>query len=214
MGKRLRVFRNLLGWVVTSLRRVCDTAMIINTPRVRLRCWEQADRDAFAAMHADSEVMHDYGGPISRSESDAKFDRYAATYRQHSFCRWAAESREGAFLGYAGIMPSRPDHPIGSHLEIGWRLMRHAWGHGYATEAARAALSDAFTRMGLVEVIAYTAPDNLRSQAVMTRLQMQRDPSRDFTADYASIQPWRGLVWVARQPDAGAYWHSLIVNEI
>jgi RimJ/RimL family protein N-acetyltransferase len=65
-------------------------------------------------------------------------------------------------------------------------------------------LSDAFSRMGLVEVIAYTAPDNLRSQAVMTRLQMQRDPSRDFTADYASIQSWRGLVWVARQPDAGA----------
>ena len=56
---------------------VDDSGMIINTPRVRLRCWEQADRDAFATMHADPEVMHDYGGPISRSESDAKLDRYA-----------------------------------------------------------------------------------------------------------------------------------------
>jgi hypothetical protein len=58
--------------------------------------------------------------------------------------------------------------------------------------------------LGLTEVIAYTAADNLRSQAVMIRLQMQRDPSRDFTADYDRIPAWRGLVWVARQPDAGA----------
>ena len=176
-----------------------DIGTILDTPRMRLRCWEQADRDAFAAMHADPEVMHDYGGPLSRSESNAKLDRYTATYCQNGFCRWAIESRAGAFLGYAGIMPARPDHPIGSHVEIGWRLVRHAWGRGYATEAARAALNDAFTRVGLAEVIAYTAPDNVRSQAVMTRLQMRRDPSRDFTTDYDSIKAWRGLVWVARR---------------
>jgi RimJ/RimL family protein N-acetyltransferase len=102
--------------------------MIIDTPRVRLRCWEQADRDAFATMHADPEVMHDYEGPISRIESDVKLDRYAMAYRQHGFCRCAVESREGAFLGYAGIMPSRPGDPIGSHFEIGWRLARHMCG--------------------------------------------------------------------------------------
>ena len=176
-----------------------DIAMIIATPRTRLRCWEQTDLDAFAAMHTDPVVMHDYGGPISRKESDAKLDRYATAYRQHGFCRWAVESAEGAFLGYTGIMPSRPDHPIGSHIDIGWRLVRHAWGHGYATEAARAALNDAFLRIGLSEVLAYTAPDNLRSQAVMTRLQLERDSSRDFTADYDSVKAWQGLVWVARR---------------
>jgi RimJ/RimL family protein N-acetyltransferase len=177
--------------------------MILDTPRLRLRCWQPADRDAFAAMHADPAVMHDYGGPLSRIESDAKLDRYAAVYREHGFCRWAIESRAGAFLGYAGIMPSRPGHPLGLHVDVGWRLMRPAWGHGYATEAAREALNDAFTRIGLAEVFAYTAPDNVRSQAVMTRLQMQRDPSRDFTADYDSIKAWRGLVWVAAHRRAG-----------
>ena len=144
--------------------------------------------------------MHDYGAPISRSESDAKLDRYAMAYRQRGFCRWAVESREGAFLGYAGIMPSRPGHPLGSHFDIGWRLVRRMWGLGYATEAARAALNDAFIRMRLGEVVAYTAPENLKSQAVMTRLQLQRDPSRDFTANTDSIKAWRGLVWVARLP--------------
>jgi RimJ/RimL family protein N-acetyltransferase len=127
-------------------------------------------------MHADPDVMHDYGGPINRRESDAKLDRYAATYRQQGFCRWAIERQDGAFLGYAGIMPSRPGHPLGSHFDIGWRLVRHAWGQGYATEAARAALDDAFIRVRLAEVIAYTSFDNLRSQAVMNRLQLHRDP--------------------------------------
>jgi RimJ/RimL family protein N-acetyltransferase len=75
--------------------------------------------------------------------------------------------------------------------------MRNAWGYGYATEAARAALDDAFTRMGFPEILAYTASDNLRSQAVMTRLQMRRDPSRDFVADYNSVKAWQGLMWVA-----------------
>jgi RimJ/RimL family protein N-acetyltransferase len=173
--------------------------MVIDTPRTRLRCWEQIDRDAFAAMHADPEVMHDYGGPISRRESDAKLDRYAAAYRQHGLCRWAVEGQDGALLGYAGVMPSRLGHPLGSHFEIGWRLVRRCWGHGYATEAARAALEDAFTRLRLAEVIAYTSLDNLRSQAVMGRLQLRRDPSRDFTADYDTIKGWRGLVWVARR---------------
>lgn len=171
--------------------------MEIETPRTRLRCWSQTDANAFAAMHADPEVMHDYGGPISRRESDAKLDRYAATYRQHGYCRWAVETHEGSFLGYAGVMPSPPGHPLGLHCEIGWRLVRHAWGHGYATESARAALDDAFTRVKLAEVIAYTSSDNLRSQAVMGRLQMRRDPSRDFTADYATVRGWRGLVWIA-----------------
>jgi len=100
-------------------------------------------------------------------------------------------------------MRSSADHPIGAHIEIGWRLVRQAWGHGYATEAARAALQDGFFRLRLDEVVAYTGPDNLRSQAVMTRLEMRRDPSRDFTAKYDTIEAWQGLVWVARSEEKG-----------
>jgi len=115
-------------------------------------------------MNAHPEVMIDLGGPITRPQSDAKLERYAAAFDQYGFGRWAIENLMGEFLGYAGIMPSRPDHPLGLHMEIGWRLVRHAWGNGYATEAAEAALNDGFTRAGLTEVLAYTAPDNLRSQ--------------------------------------------------
>ena len=73
--------------------------------------------------------------------------------------------------------------------------MRHAWGHGYATEAARAALADASLRFELTEVLAYTAPDNIRSQAVMNRAGLQRDPLRDFKAFYDNVGAWRGQVW-------------------
>jgi RimJ/RimL family protein N-acetyltransferase len=172
---------------------------VIGTPRLRLRCWTKSHRDAFAAMHADPEVMLDYGGPISRSESDAKLDRYMASYWEHGFARWAIETPDGDFLGYAGVMTRGPDHPLGLHVEVGWRLVRHAWGFGYATEAARASLTDAFDRVGLHAVIAYTSADNLRSQAVMKRLQMRRDPSRDFVLDCAANKGWRGLVWEVRR---------------
>jgi RimJ/RimL family protein N-acetyltransferase len=170
--------------------------MIIDTPRTRLRCWQESDRDAFAALHAYPEVMFDAGGPLDRLQSDPKLDRYAAAFDQCGFTRWAVESREGDFLGYAGVMPSRPTHPLGPHADIGWRLVRSAWGRGYAAEAAAAALHDAFTRCRLTEVLAYTASDNLRSQAVMERLRLRRDPSRDFSEPY-SLGMWHGLVWVA-----------------
>jgi RimJ/RimL family protein N-acetyltransferase len=145
-------------------------------------------------MHADPEVMWDHqDGPLTEAESVAKLDRYRATYDQLGFCRWALEDRQGVFLGYVGVVPSRPSHPLGRHLEVGWRLTRRAWGSGYATEGARAALADIFARNLAQEVLSYTAPDNIRSQAVMARLGLKRGPSRDFSSG-----GWQGLVWVAK----------------
>jgi RimJ/RimL family protein N-acetyltransferase len=171
---------------------------MILTRRLRLRTWHDEHRGAFAQMHADPEVMADQGGPVDRLKSDEKFDRYRAAYLEHGVSRWAVEEANGTFLGYAGVMPRlSPDHPLGPHFEIGWRFIRIAWGHGYATESANAALEGATRRVGLQEVVSYTSADNLRSQAVMARLKFQREPSRDFVAKYESVGLWRGLVWVA-----------------
>lgn len=170
---------------------------MLRTARLTLRRWRETDRDAFAALNADPAVTRDFGGPLCRSQSDAKFDRYVATFERQGYCRWAVENSQQLLLGYAGVMPSPPDHPLGPHAEIGWRLARSAWGQGFATEAAGAALLDIFTRIGLDEVLAYTACDNARSQAVMRRLGLQRQPARDFSHVYGD-RPWHGLVWAAR----------------
>lgn len=170
----------------------------IEAPRTRLRPWRGADREPFAALVADPEVMRDLGGPVDRAAADAKLDRYAATLARTGIARLAVETRSGEFLGYAGVMPLDDGHPARARFDVGWRLARSAWGRGYATEAARAALDDAFARLGPGEIVAFTAPDNLRSQAVMERLGMMRDPSRDFTTVFDGTRIWQGLVWVAR----------------
>ena len=127
--------------------------------------------------------MRDYRAPFDRTTSDLRFDRYVAALARDGFSRWVVETRQGEFLGYTGVM-FWSEHPLGPTSEIGWRLVRSAWGHGYATEAARAALEDVFVRAGLNEVLAYTQPDNVRSQAVMQRLGLLRDPSRDFSQSF------------------------------
>ncbi|HEY2874478.1 MAG TPA: GNAT family N-acetyltransferase [Reyranella sp.] len=175
--------------------------LVLETDRLILRPWRKEDREAFAALNADPEVMQDLGGPMTRRASDAKLDRYRASFEQYGFSRWAIEEKDGPFVGYAGVMQAAYDHPLAPHEQIGWRLVRSAWGKGYATEAARAALDDVFTRVGLDEVLAYTSIDNLRSQAVMARLGLRRDPMLDFDVLNDDV-PWHGLVWVAemRQP--------------
>lgn len=173
----------------------------LTTERLTLRRWYEEDRVPFAALNADPDVMHDLGGPIHRFASDRKFDRFTEVFDDHGYGRWVIEGSvdgtEPGFLGYTGIMPNRGHHPLGRHQDLGWRLRRDAWGHGFASEAARAALHDVFTRVGLKEVFAYTAPDNLRSQAVMQRLGLRRDSSLDFSAHYDELGTWHGLVWVA-----------------
>jgi len=177
--------------------KLLGAAVIIETTRLRLRPWREGDRGDFAAMHADPDVTVDYAsGPLGRAQSNRKLDRYAFAFEQLGFCRWAVETPDGRFVGYTGVMPSREGHPLGAHYELGWRLMRSEWGRGYATEAAKAALKDVFQRAGLSEVLAYAAADNTRSQAVMARLDLRRDPRRDFIAE-DNAEPWAGLVWVA-----------------
>ena len=89
-------------------------------------------------------------------------------------------------------------------MEIGWRLARPAWGHGYATEAARAAAAFAFGTLGLDELVSFTTAGNERSRAVMRRLGMTHDPADDFDHPaLAAGDPLRRHV-LYRLPRAGA----------
>lgn len=171
---------------------------MIETERLILNAWQESHFLPFAALHADPKVMADLGGAIDQTDARKKFDIYCQVAQEHKISRWAVEDKHGEFIGYAGVMPRMDsDHPLGKHYEIGWRFKRRVWGKGYATESAKYALNHALTEMKIKEVISYTSAKNLRSQAVMERLGLERTPSRDFILNNPSGVRWRGLVWVA-----------------
>ena len=154
---------------------------MIETARLTLSAWTEAERAPFVAMCADPEVMHDYGGLWDRARAEARFERYLAAHAERGFDKWALRTKDsGAFVGVCGVGPIWPALPVAPGLEIGWRLVREAWGRGYATEAARAALADAFARTDAAEVVSFTNDTNTRSLAVMARLGLTRDATRDF----------------------------------
>lgn len=154
---------------------------ILTTDRLLLRPWRGADRAEFARMNADPRVMEFFPARLTRPESDAMLDRVSAHWEKHGFGWWALERREnGAFLGFTGLLvPSFTAH-FTPCVETGWRLLAEHWGLGYATEAARASLDHGFNRLGLQEIVSFTATTNLRSRRVMERLGMTRDPADDF----------------------------------
>jgi RimJ/RimL family protein N-acetyltransferase len=154
---------------------------LLRTGRLILRRWQQGDREPFAAMNADPDVMEHFPGTLTRDESDALVDRIDAGFTERGFGLWALEVAEtGQFIGFTGLsVPGFQSH-FTPAVEIGWRFCRSSWGHGYGSEAARCALGFAFDEAGLREVVAFTSTTNVRSQAVMRRIGMTHDPGDDF----------------------------------
>jgi RimJ/RimL family protein N-acetyltransferase len=154
----------------------------LQTDRLLLRRWREADLDPFAAMNADPVVMEHLPGTLSIKESAAFIERIEACFDQRGYGLWAVQrtERDRPLIGCIGLFPVEPDLPCAPAVEVGWRLARASWGHGYATEAASAAIAFGFDQLRLDEIVSFTANVNLRSQRVMERLGMQRDPHRDF----------------------------------
>ena len=151
------------------------------TPRLLLRHWREEDKPPFGEMGADPEVMRHFPARLSREQSDEMVDRVGADLEQRGWGLWAVEElATGRFLGFTGLNVPRFEASFLPAIEIGWRLRRDAWGHGYASEAARGALAVAFEDLGLDELVSFTATTNTRSQAVMSRIGMTRDPAEDF----------------------------------
>jgi RimJ/RimL family protein N-acetyltransferase len=154
---------------------------VLNTERLTLRPWQDLDREPFAELNADSEVMRYFPATLTREQSDALVDRIATAFDQQGWGLWALQERaSGRFLGFTGLAAVAFTAAFTPATEVGWRLRHDAWGHGYATEAARAALDFAFAWLGLQQVISFTASANRRSRSVMTRLGMRHDPADDF----------------------------------
>ena len=148
---------------------------MIETPRLILRPWRDSDFAPFAELCADPVVMRFLRGPLTREQSDAYVRRVQQHWADHGFGKWVVEAPGVAsFIGAIGLSNVQYEASFTPAVEIAWRLQQRFWGQGYATEAARAAMQDGYTRVGLREIVAVTALGNIPSQRVMERLGMTR----------------------------------------
>ncbi|EDP63730.1 GCN5-related N-acetyltransferase [alpha proteobacterium BAL199] len=159
----------------------------IQTDRLILRAWRDSDFAPFATLNADPEVMQHFPWLLTRAESDDVAGRIVARMAERGWGWYAVEVKGGEpFIGFVGLNVPTYEIPCGPCVEIGWRLSRAAWGKGYATEAARAAVGFGFEILNLPEVVSFTVVANTRSRAVMERLGMIHDSANDF--DHPSIE--------------------------
>ncbi|MDM0112212.1 GNAT family N-acetyltransferase [Variovorax sp. J22R133] len=153
----------------------------LRTSRLLLRDWRPEDEAPFATLNADAEVTEFLLGPMSREQSDAQIRSFREHFAREGFGRWAVEVPGLAdFIGTVGITVIPYQAHFTPCVEIAWRLARPYWGQGFASEAAHAALRFGFENVGLAEIVALTVPANKRSQAVMERIGMVRNPADDF----------------------------------
>lgn len=197
------------------------------TDRLILRPWRETDKEFFAKLNADPVVMEFFPSMLTRVESDAMADRIQSGFHERGWGLWAVEVIEQAassdvpvgqnerrdsnrrcipFIGYVGLSIPRFEAHFTPCTEIGWRLDRAYWGHGYATEAAKAVCNFAFESLDLSEIVSFTATINLRSRRVMEKLGMTHLSAEDFDHPVlpAGHRLCRHVLYRLRRDDAQA----------
>jgi RimJ/RimL family protein N-acetyltransferase len=148
---------------------------ILSTERLGLRKWTAADEEPFIRMNQDPAVMEFFPRPMTPAESIAMMGRIAVSFETHGYGLYAVELRATReFIGYTGFARPSFDSFFTPCIEIGWRLRKEAWGHGFATEAANACLRYGFGVLRFHRVYSFTALLNTRSERVMQKIGMRQ----------------------------------------
>ena len=177
----------------------------IRTERLVMRGWRESGLAPWATMNADPEVRRYLGPLLTFEQASAWVLSFQDDLDRYGFGFWALEVRaSGEFIGFTGL-DTVDEETSCAGVELGWRLARPAWGHGYATEAGLAALQYGFDIMGLPEIVAVTMARNLRSQAVMRRIGMTSDPAEDFDDPDVDDGPLRRHVVYRKLRDASGW---------
>ena len=172
---------------------------MMRTERLVMRGWRETDREPFAVLNADPQVMEHFPEKLSREQSDAFADRIEAGFAERGWGLWALEA-DGVFIGYTGLQPVSFETHFTPAVEIGWRLARGAWGRGYASEAAAAVLRFGFEG-GLPEIIAVSHTNNEPSKAVMRRIGMTDHGVTDkWYDDPSALFVMTAEQWAETQP--------------
>lgn len=157
--------------------------MTVETERLLLRDWREADIDAFDRHTNTPNVMRWLGGVNSREKLEEVIRTRLMRWQvERGFTFWVVERKsDGELLGFCGLkIADTAGAPVEGMVEVGWRLREDAWGQGYAKEAAIASLDFAFDRLGAERVVALTCIQNEASWGLMQRLGMTRRPELDY----------------------------------
>lgn len=146
----------------------------VETSRLRLRDWEEADLEPLCRLNADEQVMNYFPKPLSTEETNTLYRSIISEFQECGFGLYAVEVKENqAFIGFIGFRRATFAADFTPCIEIGWRLKKEAWGQGYATEGAAACLEYGFNELGFHDVYSFTADINRPSKNVMVKIGMQ-----------------------------------------
>ena len=158
-----------------------------------MREWRETDREPYAALNADPEVMRHFPSTLTAQQSGEMIDRMTAAWVDRGFGLWAVERVDTSeFIGFVGLAPPGWQAAFTPCVEVGWRLARQHWGHGFAPEAAFAALEWGFANVELPgdEIVSFATVANANSHRVMQKIGMVRDVDNDF--DHPLLPDWAG----------------------
>jgi RimJ/RimL family protein N-acetyltransferase len=156
---------------------------MIETERLILRPWREADKSAFHDIINTPAMMRHFGGVQPRAAIDPLIDLMIAAQERDGYSMWAVETRaDGTLAGICGVRHQigYPEIPVHGELEIGWRIAERWWGRGVAREAAEASIAWGWANTGFARILAWTSIGNTRSWGLMERLGMARRPALDF----------------------------------
>jgi RimJ/RimL family protein N-acetyltransferase len=154
---------------------------VIETERLILRTWNEADVEAYFDINQDSKVLEFLPGPLSMDVVKQFIAEKNQCFVDHGYTLWAVEEKmTGEMIGFIGFSSPLWKAHFTPCIEIGWRLGSQYWGKGYATEGAKAALEYGFKQFDWNEVVSFTVPNNIRSIRVMEKIGMKRDMNGDF----------------------------------
>lgn len=170
---------------------------MIETERLILRPWQEADKPSFDAIINTPAMMAHFGGVTARSRIDALLDAEMARQQRDGHCMWAVEIKEDRTLaGVCGVrIGGHAGTPVPNELEIGWRIAERHWGRGIAREAASASMAWGWANTDRARICAWTTTANRPSWGLMLRLGMVRRADLDFHHPfYAADDPFGAMI--------------------
>ncbi len=149
----------------------------LTTERLLLAPFTAGDLDELIPLYAEVDFWrYPLGRGMTAEETAGFIERASQRYESDGTGVLAVRlAATGELAGWAGLAVPHFLPEVLPAVEVGWRLARRFWGHGYATEAGRAALAHGFSALALDRVVSIFQPDNVASGAVMARLGLMFD---------------------------------------